>query len=255
MIFDTHAHYDDESFDEDRIELLNNMKEKNVEYIVNVSSDVKSLKDTLSLIEQYPYIYGTIGVHPSCVDELNEEVFAEMKKYCKHEKIVAVGEIGLDYHWNDPEKEIQKFWFDRQLQLAKEENKPVVLHSREAAKETIDFLKERNANEMKAVVHCYSYSKETAQTFLDWGYYFGIGGVVTFSNAKKLKEVVEFLPIQQILLETDCPYLAPTPFRGKRNDSTLLSHVVEEIATIKMLSVEEVMEVTSKNALRFYGIK
>lgn len=251
-IFDTHAHYDDEAFDEDREELFAQLPQQGIAKVVNIGASLASCKRTIELMNTYDYIYGAIGVHPSDTAELTEESFAWLKEQCQLEKCLAVGEIGLDYYWDEPDREIQKKWFIRQLQLARELQLPVVIHSREAAKDTIDIMKEQKAEEIGGVVHCYSYTKETAKTFLDMGFYFGIGGVVTFKNAKKLKEAVEYIPMDRIVIETDCPYLAPDPNRGKRNSSLNLPYVIKEIAALKGMSEEQVKEITWENAHKLY---
>lgn len=254
MIFETHAHYDDKAFDEDRENLLLELYQNGITTIINVSSDLASIKRTLSLAEKYPYIYGAVGVHPSDSGELTEETFLELTKACRHEKVVAVGEIGLDYYWQEPEKEIQKKWFERQLLLAQEVSLPVIIHSREAAKDTLDMMRALHAEKSGGVIHCFSYSKEMAAEFLKLGYYFGIGGVVTFQNAKKLREAVAYIPIDKILLETDSPYLAPVPNRGKRNNSGNIPYIVQEIAQIKGVSYEEIIAATRQNSERLFGV-
>ncbi len=251
-IFDTHAHYDDEAFDGDREELLKSLPVQGIARVVNVGASLKSCRQTLRLMETYDYIYGAIGVHPSETAELNEEAFAWLKEQCAHEKCVAVGEIGLDYYWDEPEREVQKEWFVRQLDLARQCSKPVIIHSREAAKDTMDIMTAEHAGEIGGVVHCYSYTKEVAQIFLDMDFYFGIGGVLTFQNAKKLKEAVEYIPLEKMVLETDCPYLAPVPNRGKRNSSLNLPYVVSAMAEIKGVDEETVRRVTWENAHRLY---
>ena len=251
-IFDTHAHYDDEDFNEDRDALLMSMKEHGVGTIVNIAANTRSCRTTLELAEKYPFVYGALGIHPSDSGDLVEEDMLWIKEHSSHEKIVAIGEIGLDYYWDNVERDVQKKWFVRQLELAKEVKLPVVIHSRDAAQDTVDIMKAEQAQEIGGVVHCYSYSRELARTFLDMGFYFGIGGVVTFNNGRKLKEVVEYLPMDRIVLETDSPYLAPVPFRGKRNDSRKLSYVVEQIANIKGISPEEVQQTTTQNAYNLY---
>ena len=254
MIFESHAHYDDDAFNEDREQLLNNMKENNIEYIVNVGSSMKTCAQTLELINKYDFMYGAIGVHPSDTAELNEEKFNKLRDMVDNNKVLAVGEIGLDYYWNEPDRSVQKKWFEKQIYMAKEKNKPVIYHSREAAKDTLDIIKNTKASEVGGVIHCFSYGVEMAREYLNLGYYIGIGGVVTFKNAKKLKEVVAYTPIDRILLETECPYLTPVPFRGKRNDSTKLHYVVEEIANIKQVSVDEVKQITMENAKIMYRL-
>ncbi len=252
MIFESHAHYDDEAFDEDREELLASMKEQGVGCIVNVGASIESTKSTIALAEAYPFVYGAVGVHPSDTDKFNEENFAWLREQCARPKIVAVGEIGLDYHWEEPACEIQKKWFERQLLLAKEVALPVIIHSREAAKDTLDLMQSVHAEEIGGVIHCYSYTKEMAKAYLEMGYFFGIGGVVTFKNARKLVETVEYLPLDAILLETDSPYLAPEPNRGKRNSSLNIPYVAQKIAEIKGVSYDEVVAVTESNAKRLF---
>jgi TatD DNase family protein len=254
MIFDTHAHYDDKQFDEDRDSLLQNLKDFNIGTVVNVSSDLPSVEKTLHLADRYDFIYAAVGIHPENTDELNGETFAWLREQTNHPKVAAIGEIGLDYYWEKPEKKIQKTWFVRQLMLARECDLPFIIHSRDAAKDTIDILKAERAYEQNGVIHCFSYSREIAREYLDMGFYLGIGGVVTFSNAKKMKEVVEYVPLSQILLETDCPYLAPVPNRGKRNFSGNLKYVAEEIARLKNIPAETVISVTEENARNFYNL-
>lgn len=254
MIFETHAHYDDEAFDEDRDTLLSSMQENGIEYIVNVGASLKSTAASIALAQKYPYIYAAAGVHPNETGELNEESFAWLKNQCFLEKVVAVGEIGLDYYWDEPAREVQKIWFERQLDLAREVKKPVIIHSRDAAKDTFDIMKAKNADEIGGVIHCYSYSAEMALDYVEMGFYIGIGGVVTFKNGKKMKEVVEAVPIERILLETDSPYLSPEPNRGKRNSSLNLPYVAQKIAEIKGLSYDEVVELTKQNAKHMYHI-
>lgn len=252
MIFESHAHYDDEAFDEDREELLSSMKETGVGFIINVGASIRTTQQTIALTEKYPFVYGAAGVHPSETAELDEEKYEWLKAQCALPKIVAVGEIGLDYYWEEPEHDIQKKWFERQLLLAKEVGLPVIIHSREAAKDTLDMMKALHAQDLGGVIHCFSYTKEMAREYLNMGYYFGIGGVVTFQNAKKLREAVEYIPMEHILLETDSPYLAPVPNRGKRNSSKNLPFVAREIAGIKGISYEEVVAITEQNAKRLF---
>lgn len=254
MIFESHAHYDDKQFDEDREELLASMKENGIENIINVGSDLRGSKKTVELAEKYDFIYGAVGIHPSDIEDLNEDTYQWLKEQTALEKIVAIGEIGLDYYW-DKEEEVQKaqrYWFERQMNLAKEVNLPVIIHSRDAAEDTLKLMKEMHAEQVPGVIHCFSYSKEMALEYVKMGYYIGIGGVVTFKNAKKLKEVAASVPLDRILLETDCPYLAPEPNRGKRNSSLNLPYVAEEIARIRNITAEEVIEATQKNAQRLF---
>jgi len=254
MIIDTHAHYDDEQFNDDRVSLLNSMQEHGIELIVNVGADIQTSLNTVELTKQYPFIYGAVGVHPSDTAELDEEKFELLKSLTQQPKIVAVGEIGLDYYWREPDSQIQKVWFERQMELAREVKLPMIVHSRDAAKDTLDMMKVIHAGDIGGVIHCFSYSVEMAREYLNMGFYLGIGGVLTFKNAKKTKEVVEYTPIESIVLETDCPYLAPEPNRGKRNSSLNIPYVVKEIARIKGMDEDKVIEITEANARRLYQL-
>ena len=255
MIFETHAHYDDGQFESDREALLTSLSDCGIKRVVNVGASLDSTRNSIKLAEQYDFIYAAVGVHPSDISELDETQFAWLRAQTAHTKAVAVGEIGLDYYWDKEPKvqECQRYWFKRQLELAKETNLPVIVHSRDAAADTMEILKEADTPDLKAVIHCYSYSPEMAMEFIKMGYYIGVGGVVTFKNAKKLKETVEKIPLERILLETDCPYMAPEPYRGKRNDSKYIPYIISKIAELKQVSAEEVEAVTWQNALEFYG--
>ena len=253
MIFDTHAHYDDKQFESDREELFEQMKENGVGTIVNVSAEVDSWSETIKLTQEYDIVYGAIGVHPDEVGNLTNEKFEEMKQFLENKKVVAVGEIGLDYYWDTNSHEVQEKWFVKQLELAKTKDLPVNIHSRDAAEDTMRILKQYTES-LSGVIHCYSYSKEMAKEYVKMGYYLGIGGVITFQNAKKLKEVVKEIPLERLVLETDCPYLAPAPNRGKRNTSLNLKYVAKEIANIKDISIEEVIMQTEQNARKLYRL-
>lgn len=255
MIIDTHTHYDDEAFTEDRVELLSSLADHGIEAVVNIGASIQTTKNTLELMKEYPFVYGAVGVHPSETAELNEELMNWLKSVATQEKVVAIGEIGLDYYWEEPDAEIQKHWFVRQLSLAREVGLPIVVHSRDAAKDTLDIIKAEKAGELGGVIHCFSYGVEIAREYLNMGFYLGIGGVVTFNNAKKLKEVVAYMPLDRIVLETDCPYLSPVPNRGKRNSSQNLSYVVEAISQIKGIGEEEVIAATAENARKMYRLK
>ena len=254
MIFDTHAHYDDRQFEEDREELLGSMRENGVELIVDAASDIASWDKIEQLTDRYPFIYGAIGVHPDEVGELDEEKMQRMEKLLSGEKMVAVGEIGLDYYWEKEKRDLQKKWFIRQLELARQLDLPVIIHSREAAADTMEIMKQ-HAKGLDGVIHCFSYSPEQAKEYVKMGFYLGIGGVVTFKNAKKLKEVVQEIPLEALVLETDSPYLAPVPHRGKRNNSQNLVYVAEEIAALKGVSYEEVVRQTTENAKKLYRLE
>lgn len=257
-IFDTHAHYDDEAFDSDRDELIKSLPEKNVYAAVNIGVNLETSKRADEYTKIYDHMYGTVGYHPSDAQRIKKEdgdVISKLKDIAlNNKKIVAIGEIGLDYHYEDTDKLVQKEWFEKQIELAREINLPISVHSRDAAKDTIDIMKSMHCGEIGGVIHCYSYSVESAKDYLNMGYFFGIGGVVTFKNGKKLKEVVEYLPMDRIVIETDSPYLTPDPFRRLRNDSTYLTYVAEEIARLKNISVDQVYETTWNNALKLYGL-
>lgn len=254
MIFDTHSHYDDKVFDEDRDALLRSLRTNGVERVVNVGADMVSSRTALALAEQYDFVYCALGVHPSETGSLMEADMDWIREHANHKKVVAIGEFGLDYHWPEPDAAVQKKWFYRQIELAKETELPIIIHSREAAAETMTILTETKAYDCGGVIHCYSYSPEMAKEYVKMGFYIGIGGVVTFKNAKKLKKTVEELPLEHIVLETDCPYMAPEPMRGKRNDSSLLVYVAEKIAELKGVSVDEVIKITTKNAEKLYHL-
>ena len=262
MIFDTHTHYDDEAYDQDRDIVITGLRDGGVGRICNIGSTLKGARDSVMLARRYDFVIAAAGVHPDEVSELNEETFAELKELAADSRTAAIGEIGLDYHGYDiyedkPDKETQKYWFLRQLELACELEKPVVIHSRNASEDTMEIMKEAKQRGLKnAVIHCYSYSKETAAAYLDMGFYLGIGGVLTYEGQKKLTKTVEFMPLDRILLETDCPYLTPVPIRKnrERNSSVYLSYVCDRIAEIKGLPREYIEQATWENACRFYGI-
>lgn len=260
MIFESHAHYDDRQFDVDREKLLESLPFQNVGVIVNVGSDIRSSKESITLAHQYDYVYAAIGVHPDEVDTMKEADMEELSHMAKETKVVAIGEIGLDYFRKEGNayKSVQKEWFCRQLDLAKEIEKPVIIHSRDAAEDTIqilrDFRKENPQIENPGVIHCYSYSPELAKEYVAMGFYIGIGGVVTFKNAKKLVETVAQIPLERILVETDSPYLCPEPNRGKRNDSSQIRYVIDRIANIRGIAPEEVEKQTEMNARKMYRL-
>ncbi|MDD6572784.1 MAG: TatD family hydrolase [Thermoflexaceae bacterium] len=256
MIFESHAHYDDDKFDEDREELLSHLVENGIEYVVNIGSSIDSCKRTVKLMERYDYIYGALGIHPNEVHLVTDEEYEWLVREVKtNPKVRAIGEIGLDYYWEEPEPSVQKEWFEKQIELARQVKLPMVIHSRDAAKDTYDMMNALRCSEIGGVVHCFSYSAEEAKKYLDMGFYLGIGGVVTFKNGKKLKEVVEYAPLDRILLETDCPYLAPEPNRGRRNSSLNIPYIAKAIAGIKGVTYDEVVDITAQNAKKMYGIK
>ncbi len=288
MIFDTHAHYDDEAFDEDREEVLGSLKDSGIAHAVNCGADIASSRRSVELTHKYDFVFAAVGVHPDNAGEITggrtnpgqdeaagedsggketfiteadgADVIGELRRLAADPKVIAIGEIGLDYHWDVYPRETQKKAFIRQWELAIELGLPIEIHSRDAAEDTMNIVREMYAREkaagrvLRADMHCYSYSPEQAAEYAKMGLYFGIGGVLTFKNAKKLREVVEAVPIEQLLLETDCPYLAPEPHRGSRNYSGYLHNVVAEFARIKGITEPEVEEITYRNACRFFNI-
>ncbi len=254
MIFETHAHYDDEQYEEDRDRLLGSMQENGISRIVNAGASIETTEKGIRLAEKYPFVYAAAGVHPSETAQLDEDSFVRLKELAIHPKTVAVGEIGLDYYWDkEPDvQEKQRYWFRRQLELAAQLGLPVIIHSRDASADTLAIMKEACDMHIPGVIHCFSYSVETALEYVSMGYYIGVGGVVTFKNAKKLKEAVEKIPLANILLETDCPYMAPEPYRGKRNSSLYLPYIAAKIAEIKGMTQQEIIEATWNNACRMY---
>ena len=262
MIFDTHAHYDDARFDEDRALLLEkSFPEGGIAGLVNVGASLRSSRASRDLAERYGFIFFAAGVHPDDTSDLEEAgpeaAEAELKALLEHPKAVAVGEIGLDYHGDYPDKPSpaqQKRWFDFQLALAKEKKMPVIVHSRDAAADTLSVLQAAGGSELSLVMHCFSYEKEMAKIYLDMGYYLGAGGVVTYKNSRKLKEIVRYMPLDRLLLETDAPYLPPEPWRGTRNQSLHLHRVAEVIAELREIRPEEVEEAARQNAMRFFRL-
>ncbi len=252
MIFDTHAHYDDRAFDEDRDELLSSLRENGITGVINVSAEAESLARTWALTEKYDFIYGAYGIHPDDIRGITGETEEEIEGLLCHEKCVAVGEVGLDYYHSKENKADQIRWFEYFIDKAVKHSLPLIIHSREAAEDTYNVLSGNVLPEKPGVMHCYSYSKEMAKRFLDLGFFFGIGGVATFKNAKKLHEAIGYIPLDRILLETDCPYLAPVPFRGKRNCSLYIPCVVSAIAAIRGNSEEEILRVTEENVKRLF---
>ena len=251
MIFETHAHYDDEAFSQDRENLLASMQEHGIGHIVNACASIESLKDTEELMEKYPFVYGAFGIHPDDAEKMTEETLEEIRRLSRLPKSVAIGEIGLDYYWHKEESEHQRQqeMFRAQMDIAREEKLPFMIHSRDAAEDTLNIVRDYMKKDMSGgIIHCFSYSKEIAAEYLKMGLYLGIGGVLTFKNAKKLKEVAAMAPLSQIVLETDCPYMSPEPHRGKRNSSLNLPYVAAALAEIKGITPEEVIAVTEENA-------
>ncbi len=250
MIFETHAHYDDNRFDGDRDELLSSLKSRGIEYVINIGADMQSSRASVELASRYDFVYCSVGVHPHEAKAVTESDYELLAKYCENERVVAVGEAGLDFYYDNSPRDCQCEVFRRQLELAKAVGKPIVIHSRDACEQTLTIVRESGV--ARGVVHCFSGSVETAEAYVKLGYFIGIDGPVTFKNARRLTEVVQKIPLEYILLETDCPYLSPEPNRGKRNDSTNLPYIARKVAEIKGVSYEEVCEVTKQNAIRLF---
>ncbi len=254
MIFETHGHYDDEQFDEDRERLIAEFLEKDIDKVMNVGADMQSSRNSVELAGKYPYFYAAVGVHPSEVGDLTEDDMQALKQMTlENPKVKAIGEIGLDYHFDDdPPRDVQKKWFIRQLELAQELGMPIIIHSRDAASDTMEILKDMDGGRNGGVIHCYSYSREQAREYIKMGFHIGVGGVVTFKNSRRLQEVVEDIPLEKIVLETDSPYMAPVPFRGTRNSALNIPYIAEKIAEIKGVPVQKVYDQTYENALKMY---
>ena len=252
MIFDTHAHYDDEAFDDDREQLLERMRNRGVEYIVNVGASMASCKSTIGLIRRFPYVYGALGVHPDEVAELTDDDYNWLAKSVYKPKIVAVGEIGLDYYWDDVPSDKQKDIFQQQVDLAKKHQKPIIIHCRDAYEDTYEVLKK---NGHPGIMHCYSGSVEMAKRFIDLGFYISLAGPVTFKNARVPKDVAEKIGLEHLLIETDCPYLTPHPYRGTLNEPANVVYIAQEIAKLKNMEIESVASQTTFNAKKIFGIK
>lgn len=254
-IFETHAHYEDKAFDADRDELIKSLPAGDIEYVVNAGSNMDTCRKIAKMVKDYDFLYGALGIHPSDIRGVTEEDLKWIEdETSANERILAIGEIGLDYYWDKDNKPEQKDFFERQIMIARRLNKPIIVHSRDAALDTYEVMKASKASECGGVVHCFSYPVEEARKYVDMGFYIGIGGVVTFKNSHKLKEVVQYLPLESILLETDCPYMAPEPYRGKRNSSLYIPEIAKVIADLKGISYDEVVSVTNANAKRMYKI-
>jgi len=255
MFIDSHAHLDDERFDDDRETVIKNLKADQIDIVINIGADIASSKSTSSLAQTYDNIYSVVGVHPHSVSELVGLGLDEIENLSRHEKTVAIGEIGLDYYYENSPKNLQKEYFIEQIRLAKKLDLPIVIHSREAVKDTLDIIKSEKSSNLRGVMHCFSSSVEIAKEYIKLGFYIAIGGVVTFKNARVTKEVAKYVPLESLLIETDCPYLAPEPFRGKRNEPKYIKYTAEEIAKIKEVDLEKIAYSTSINAKKLFNIK
>ncbi len=252
MLFDTHAHMNDRAFDTDREELLQCLPGQGVGLVMNPGCNLEDSRLSVALAEKYPFVYAAVGSHPDSADEVNEAVIEEYRKLCRHEKVRAIGEIGLDYHYEDIPREIQKKAFIMQMELARETGLPVIVHERDAHEDGMAIVKA--FSEVTGVFHCYSGSAEMARQLVDMGWYIGFTGVLTFKNARKAIETAQSIPLERIVLETDCPYMAPEPFRGKRNDPGYLYRMAEKLAEIRGVTVEEIHAITTENGKRLYHI-
>ncbi len=251
LLYDTHAHLDDRMFDGDREDIIAKIKNSNVGIVNNIAADIESSYAAIDLAEKYDFIYATVGVHPSDVLSMTDTDIETLRTLSKHPKVVAIGEIGLDYHYDDADPDLQKHWLRVQLDMAKDLNMPVVIHDRDSKGECLAILKEKGIN--NGVVHCFSGSAETARELLKMGLYISFTGVLTFKNARRAVEAVRAIPIDRLLIETDCPYMAPEPFRGQRNDSSMVYRIAEKIAEIKELPVNDVIRITRQNGMKLFG--
>lgn len=251
LIFDTHAHYDDKSFDEDRAEVLEMLPQKNIYAVVNAGADIESSVKSIEISKKYDYIYSAVGIHPENIPGKKFDYISSLEDLLKNDKVVAIGEIGLDYHYTKDNKSDQIELFEKQIILAGEHNLPIMVHDREAHGDTMDLLKKHNP---KGIVHCFSGSVEMAKEVIKLGMYIGIGGLITFKNAKTAVNVVENIPLSSIVLETDAPYMTPVPFRGTRCDSSHIKYTAEKIAEIKKIDVNEVLKITKENALKIFDL-
>lgn len=254
MLFDTHTHINAEQFDEDLEEVIQRALDAGLEKMIVVGFDRPTIKRAMELVEIYDFVYASVGWHPVDAIDLVEEDLQWIEELAKHPKVVAIGEMGLDYHWDKSPKDIQKKVFRKQIQLAKKVQLPIIIHNREATADIVEILQEEKAEEVGGIMHCYGGSVETALQCIDMNFYISLGGTVTFKNARKPKEVATAIPLDKLLIETDCPYLAPTPFRGKRNEPSYVKLVAEEIAKLKNISYEEVASKTMENAKKLFGI-
>ena len=251
-IFDSHAHYTDKAFNDDRENMLGSLRESGICGVINCGADIESSVFSVELANKYDYIYAACGIHPEEADKIPENYIEILKNLARNEKCVAIGEIGLDYYWRQDTKEKQKELFESQILLSKELGLPIIVHDREAHGDTLEILKKHKP---KGVLHCFSGSPETAEEILKLGMYIGLGGALTFKNARKAVEVAEMLPLDRLLLETDCPYMAPVPFRGKRNYSGYIPYIAEKVAEIKGIDPQTVLDITSENAKNLFDLK
>ncbi len=255
MLFDSHAHLDDKRFDNDREDIIQRAKENGISYIMNPGADFESSVRAIDLANKYEMIYAAVGVHPHEAKTMDDIMLELLKGMTRKPKVMAIGEIGLDYHYDNSPRDVQKRWFREQIRLAKEVNLPIIIHDREANNDVMNILKEEQAFDTGVLLHCYSGSAELAKQYIKLGALISIAGPITFKNARKTMEVVEAIPLEYLMIETDSPYLTPVPHRGKRNESSYVRFVGERIAEIKGISIDEVARQTTENAKRYFGIK
>ncbi|MDN4860148.1 TatD family hydrolase [Priestia megaterium] len=254
MLFDTHVHLNAEQYEDDLQEVINRALEKGVQNMVVVGFDEPTIKKAIQIAEMYDFIYASVGWHPVDAVDMTDEHLAWIEELAQHPKVVALGEMGLDYHWDKSPKEVQKDVFRRQIRLARKVNLPIIIHNRDATEDVVTILKEEHVEEVGGIMHCFTGSIEVAKQCMDMNMYISFGGPVTFKNAKKPKEVATELPLDKLLIETDCPYLTPHPFRGKRNEPGYVSYVAEQIAELKGITYEELAAITTANAKKLFGI-
>lgn len=252
MFFDTHTHLDDEKFDTDRDELISSFEGEGLTLAVNIGANMETSKNSIALAEKYDFIYASVGVHPNDVGDMTDSDLAQIEEWAKLDKVVAIGEIGLDYHYDEPEPEIQKVWFEKQLLLAKKLNMPYIIHDREAHADVLEIIK--RVGYFNGVMHCFSGSAEMARQVTELGMYVSIAGQVTFKNAPKVQAVAMSVPLDKLLIETDSPYLTPEPYRGKRNNSAYVKYTAAKIAELRGMDVAEIAKITMENGKRFYNI-
>jgi TatD DNase family protein len=255
MLIDTHAHLDGEAFQEDQAEVIARARANGVSTIINIGFNNETIPSTMALAEKYDFIYAAVGWHPQDAKDMTDADFDHIRELCAHPKVVAIGEIGLDYYWDTSPKDVQHTVFRRQIRLARELGKPIIIHNRDAHDDVVRILREEKAAEVGGIMHCYSGSWEIAKMCLAMNFYISFGGPVTFKNAKQPKEVLKQVPLDRLLIETDAPYLCPDPFRGKRNESAYVKYVAEAAAALKEMPFEEIAAITSANAKRVFGLK
>ncbi len=255
MFFDSHAHLDDKRFDSDRDALIAQIHENGVDFVMNVGADIDSSTRAVTLAEQHDCIYAAVGVHPHDADSMTEDKLDMLRKWASHKKVKAIGEIGLDFYYDNSDRRAQRYWFERQMELAHEVGLPVIIHDRDAHEDCMAILKQKRVDMCGGVMHCYSGSAEMAKQVLKLGMYISVAGPVTFKNAAKLPEIVRMVPAERLLIETDCPYLSPEPHRGERNHSGHVRYVAQKVAEIRGMTVEEVAEMTKRNAMTLFNIQ